>query len=92
MKRYPKIVPIDQIQTKELLLYITRERDNDVLEFNNLPEVFMRGRKVGKVPVSSTDVDSDDRVGDFNYTGHYMYLCVDDGGVGWRGITLHTFP
>lgn len=92
MKKYPKIVPIDQVQTRELLTYITRERDNDVLEFNNLPEVFMRGRKVGKIPTASLDIDPDDRVGDFNYNTLHLYLCVDVGGSAeWRRIDMHTF-
>lgn len=68
-----------------------RLREQDVEQFNNLSNVFMSGRKVGKIPTGSSDVAATDRVGDFNYDVNYLYLCVDNSGATWRRITLGSW-
>lgn len=68
--------------------YVQRLREDDVNEFNNLVNVFMRGRKVGKIPTGSADIDASDRVGDFNYDASYLYLVIDNSGAAWRRISL----
>lgn len=76
----------------EILQEITRLRERDVEDFDNLPNIFMRGRKVAKIPTQSTDVALDDRAGDFNYDTSYIYVCVDTGsGLAWRRTTLSSW-
>lgn len=70
---------------------ITRIREQDVNDFTNLSNVFMSGRKVGKIPTSSTDIIITDRIGDFNYDADYLYICVEDSGAAWRRITLGSW-
>lgn len=69
-------------------MYIQRLREDDINSFNNLVNVFMSGRKVGKIPTSSTDIAATDRIGDFNYTATYFYIVVDNSGAAWRRIAL----
>lgn len=75
------------------LRQIQRLREaEDIVDWNNLPQIYMSGRKVGKIPGSSADVTTGDKIGDFNYTASFMYLLVDDSGTpAWRRITLSTF-
>jgi len=76
----------------EVLQVILRERRADVKDFNNLKNVFISGRKVGKIPTASNDVTDGDRVGDFNYSASYLYLCVNDAGSAkWRRVALSTW-
>lgn len=70
---------------------VARIREEDVEDFSNLTNVFMRGRKVGKIPSSSADTTGD-RVGDFNYDTSYLYICVDNSGTAtWRRATLGSW-
>lgn len=71
---------------------VARKRQEDIANFNNLPNLFMSGRKVGKVPTGSSDIAPSDRVGDFNYTTSYLYICVDNGGTAaWRRVALGSW-
>lgn len=71
---------------------ITRKREQDVADFTNLSNQFMKGRKVDKVPSASTDVSVTDNLGDFNYTATYYYILVDDSGTAaWRRISLASW-
>jgi len=70
---------------------LTRTRNEDVKDFTNLSNIFMRGRKVGKIPSGSADIVITDRPGDFNYDANYMYICVDNSGATWRRITLGSW-
>jgi hypothetical protein len=88
MKPFPKMQDRTLQEVVKVMEYITKERRNDVADFDNLKNVFMSGRKVGKIPTSPTDIDVTDRVGDFNYDPDYIYLCVDDGGAEWRRTSL----
>lgn len=68
-----------------------REQE-DIGDFDNLVNRFIRGRKVAKVPSSSTDVDATDQEGDFNYDDSFMYLAVlNSGNLVWRRVALATF-
>lgn len=92
MNDYPQITPNTLGDQAELLRIITRERPIDVSDFNNLQNRFMSGRKVGRIPSGSLDVDASDRVGDFNYTDQYFYLLVDNSGTAeWRRIALASW-
>lgn len=65
---------------------ISRERLRDISDFDNLQNIFMRGRKVGKTPTASNDT-TDSRVGDFNYDSTNFYFCIDNSGTAaWRKI------
>jgi len=70
---------------------VARVREEDVSDFNNLPNIFMQGRKVGKIPASSADT-IDNRIGDFNYDADYLYICVNDSGsAAWRRVAIGGF-
>jgi len=70
---------------------IARIRQEDIDDFNNLTNVFIRGRKVGKIPTSSVDISVTDRVGDFNYDANYLYICVNDTTAAWRRVALESW-
>lgn len=92
MKPYPSIVTENLQGVYDTVQFIVRERDNDVRDWNNLPNVFGRGRKVGKIPTGSADVDPTDRIGDFSFDDAYFYLVVDDtGSAAWRRIALASW-
>lgn len=78
MQPYPK--EISEANVVESLRQISRYRGEDITDRNNFPSIFMLGRKVGKVPSSSTDVVPTDRVGDFNYTPTALYFLADNAG------------
>lgn len=90
MKDYPSLTPSGVPDILELLRYITKERPNDIREFENLKNVFMSGRKVGKIPTGATDTTVYDRVGDFNFDNSYLYLVIDDSGTAkWARVALN---
>lgn len=85
MNPYPHDIPPTLGGMNTALRFISRERANDITEFNNLQNTFMRGRKVGKVPSSSTDAAVTDRNGDVNWDTNYLYLYM---GAAWRRVAL----
>ena len=50
MKDYPSLTPVSLKDVIDIIRYITKERPNDIKDFDNLNNRFMSGRKVGKVP------------------------------------------
>lgn len=92
MKPYPKINSGNANELVSFARYVARERDADITDRRNLDNIFMRGRKVAKIPTGVSDVDPTDRVGDFNYDGSNLYWCVDNAGtVEWHNIPLAGF-
>lgn len=92
MRPYPTIFSSDNAALKQALDFIGRERQADVQEFNNLPNVFITGRKVGKIPSASADVVATDRPGDFSYDASFIYICLNNAGtVVWRRATLGSW-
>ncbi len=76
----------------EWLKFVVRARSEDVQEFNNLSNVFISGRKVGKIPTSGADVVASDKIGDFNVNTTYAYFLVDNAGTGvWRRVAVGAF-
>ena len=70
----------------------TRERD--IQDYFDLPQQFIGGRKVSKIPTSSADYNSDtDLVGDVNYDLSYLYILVDNGAGSavWRRVSLSAW-
>ena len=89
MKSYPSIVRRTLDGIADVVEFIVRERDKDVRDWNNLQNIFVNGRKVGKIPTGSADVDPSDRVGDFNVTTTYAYYLVDNAGTAvWRRVAV----
>ncbi len=87
MQPYPK--DIDDKNVTQSLRVISRFRDQDITDRNTFPSIFVRGRKVGKVPTSSVDITLDDRIGDFNVTDAYAYYCIDNSGTAeWRRVAV----
>lgn len=85
---YPIIANDSNAVLKQFCQEITRQREQDVEDFNNLSNVFLKGRKVAKIPTGSTDT-SNDRIGDFNYDTDFIYVCVDDSGTAvWRRVAI----
>lgn len=109
LKRYPylsvnylsKIQSVPEIvkvlkDVVSFILYVTKERKNDVSDFNALKDVFISGRKVGKIPSGASDVTDLDVVGDFNIaddTGTvYLYALVNVGGTAtWRRVAMSAW-
>ena len=85
---YENIVDESNEELARFAREATRLRGQDVEDFTNLSNVFMRGRKVGKIPTGSSDI-TDSRVGDFNYDTSYFYICVDNAGTAtWRRVSI----
>ena len=92
MQPYPQTVTPDFPSIVSWINFVSRVRPQDIQEFTNINSTFIAGRKVGKVPASSTDVAPTDRVGDFNYDVNYIYICVLSGStVAWRRASLGTW-
>lgn len=71
-------------------------RKDDIAAIQNLPNVAVSGRTVGKIPTTSADVSADDKIGDINFAtdggNEYMYILMDIGGAGeWRRVQLNSF-
>lgn len=89
MKGYLKVNTNDDLL--DFAKDVARKRQEDIAEFNNLPNVFINGRKVNKVPTGSTDI-ADSRVGDFNFTVSFLYICVNNSGTAaWRRVALGSW-
>lgn len=94
MKLYPILKDETPKGIFEWLKFVVRARTEDVQEFSNLPNIFISGRKVGKVPSASNDVAVTDKVGDFNADGTtgYAYFLVDNSGTAeWKRATLGSW-
>lgn len=91
MKPFPKLQDNTLTEVINVIQYILKERRNDVSDFDNLKNVFISGRKVGKIPTGSSDISDTDRLGDYNYDADYLYLCIDDSGAAWRRVALTTW-
>lgn len=89
MQKFPKNIEESIVSVSKVLRQIVRIREDDITDRNTFDSIFMRGRKVAKIPSGSTDVETTDRIGDFNYDVSYFYLLVDNSGVPvWRRAGL----
>jgi len=94
MKLYPTLKEATVDSIFQWLKFVVRSRSEDVQEFNNLQNIFILGRKVGKVPSASNDVVASDKIGDFNPDGTtgYVYFLVDNSGTAeWQRATLGSW-
>jgi len=89
MKLYPVLKDQTPQGIFEWLKFVVRARTDDVQEYNNLSNVFISGRKVGRIPTSSADVIAGDKIGDFSVDTTYAYFLVDNSGTGvWRRVAV----
>lgn len=92
LRQWPRLTNDETRSIASVLKFMIQERGNDISEFQNLPNIFVRGRKVSKVPVDSNDIEATDLEGDINYSGNTMWVCVNEGGLlKWKRITLASF-
>lgn len=91
-KDYPYWGPEKEEDVKEQLRQICNTRKDDISQIRNLVNVFVSGRKVGKIPTGSADVSSTDRIGDFNVTASYAYYLIDNAGTAeWRRVAVSSW-
>ena len=94
MQPFPKLIDETLAGVSGVIRFIVRARDGDVTDNNNLPNIYMRGRRVGKIPTSSSNVVPDDKIGDFSFAvdGSYIYFLVSNAGSPqWRRAALATW-
>jgi len=88
MREYPQVIGNGVETLKNWANQVVEMRLDDLGDFDKLPEMYMRGRKVNKVPSASNDITGD-RPGDFNYDASYLYICLDNSGtIVWRRAAL----
>lgn len=90
LKDYPYFPAANEAEAREQLRQICNIRKDDITQIQNLSSTFLAGRKVGKVPASSADVDAaTDKVNDINWDASYIYVLIDNAGTPvWRRATL----
>lgn len=81
---------IDDVKTQ--MRQIASVRKDDITVIQNLPNIFISGRKTGRIPTSSADVVNGDKVNDFNWDTGFLYILVDNTGTGeWRRVALSSW-
>lgn len=91
-KDYPYWVPSTLAEVIKQLQQIASTRKDDISTITQITSSFVSGRKVGRLPTSSTNVLATDKVGDVNYDASYLYILVDNAGTPtWRRATLGTW-
>lgn len=89
---YPNWTPETLEDVKQHLREIENVRKDDITQVSNLVNIFVSGRKVGRIPSSSTNVIDGDKVGDFNVTDSFAYYLIDTGAGGeWRRVAVGAF-
>lgn len=66
-------------------------RKDDITQINSLPNTFIGGRLVGKIPVTSTDVAVTDRIGDVSRDNSNTYVLQDISAPRWIKYSGSTF-
>lgn len=92
LKTYP-VLREDTIEdAANVLREIIRTRQSDISEIESIKNRFISGRKVMRTPLSSSDIQATDRVGDISFSASYMYIVVDNSGtLVWRRVALASF-
>jgi hypothetical protein len=91
-KEYP-YYPVETLEdVRDQLRDICYTRKDDIATISKIPSSFVSGRKVGKVPTASNDVEVTDRLGDINYDASYLYILIDNSGTpAWRRVALSSW-
>lgn len=79
-------------ELSEFAQEITRLREiEDVPDFTGLPNKYVRGRVIARVPTSATDVQANEAEYDRAYDDSYMYILLTiSGSLTWCRIALTT--
>lgn len=92
MKPFPDLGAGSLADVQRVMLEIIQDRVQDVKDFDNLKNVFISGRKVGKIPTGAADITTSDRIGDFNYDPDFIYIVVNNSGTAeWRRAALSSW-
>lgn len=92
MNNYPVCQKADVTDLKSCYDYVQRQRVQDVNDRANLPNQFMTGRRVVRVPSASNNVVAGDCVNDFSVTSTYAYFLINNSGTNeWVRIAVSTF-
>lgn len=88
---YKKFTTLDQVI--DTLTDITNKRKDDISVIKSLPDNFIAGRKVNKIPTSSADVvPGIDLIGDISYNASFLYILINNAGTPvWRRAALGAF-
>lgn len=86
------------VSTKEQLIEFAQEtarlrQEEDIPDFDNLPNRFVTGRTTERVPSTPSDVVATDNIGDIvtDAANGFEYKLVDNGGTPvWDRRTLNT--
>lgn len=91
MRPYPALQKTDPKSFKEWIDFVTRERVTDSNFSNSLPNTYIAGRRVTKIPANSSDITGS-FPGDFNITSTFSYSCINSAGtVQWVRSAVSTF-
>jgi hypothetical protein len=96
MRPYTKLLGENLQEVIDSLREIVEVRRNDIQDFDNLNNVFISGRRVGRIPSGATDVIDGDKVNDFNIADDsgtvYLYSLVNISGTAeWRRVALSSW-
>jgi len=96
LKDYPYWSAESPDEVQEQLRLITNTRKEDITVIAQITSSFIAGRKVGKIPTGSADVDPTDKIGDVNYfeDGGFSYLAIlmdISGTPEWRRVELESW-
>ena len=91
MRIYPNLLSSDNKALKDWCDFVSRERYNDVNFIKSLPNSYIGGRSVPKVPSGSTD-NAGSAAGDFSASTNGVFIAVNAGStVTWIKLTGSTF-
>lgn len=92
MRDYPFVFRNTLVDMGDVLRKIIQARKEDIEDFYNLPQRFLSGRNVGKLPTSSVDVNTTDKLGDIHYEEDFVYILIDNSGtLEWRRYAIGVF-
>ena len=92
LREYPSYTLSTLEDVIDVVRQIQNLRKDDIKQAQNLNNIYILGRKVGKIPTSSSDVAPRDRIGDINFVPGFMYVLVDNAGTPeWQRSVLSTF-
>lgn len=92
LKEYPYWPAETLDDLKSQIRDITNTRKDDISQIQNLTNIFVSGRSVGRIPSSSIDVIDGDRVGDFNVNSTFAYYLINNAGTAeWVRVAVGGF-
>lgn len=83
LKDYPYWSAESENDTREQLRLICNIRKDDITQIQNLQNIFIGGRLVGKIPANSADVTATDRIGDVSRDNSNTYILQNAASPQW---------